>query len=124
MLKAVKDYTRPPLNVSKERYGGEEIFKRLGINSVTFEKRRGNQAVYVCPFCDHLSDADIQAAMWIALKGWLRLHLKPENKNSFFFNDSKTKEIQKNWDGRDLNYIMQYAKKKNIPPIEFNPEKY
>jgi hypothetical protein len=37
-----------------------------------WEERRGNSALYVCQYCNHVSDADRQAAYWIALKRILR----------------------------------------------------
>ena len=107
--------------------GGDEINedKRIEI----FEKVCGSQAVYVCPFCNKISDADIQAAMWIALKGHLNM----------FVYDGADKELKKYWgtkaksekcfneekwsDGtikEKIGHLLEFAEKKGISPIKFS----
>ena len=120
--KAVKEYARPPMKIFLDRHGGKKVLDALGIDSRQFEDVRGSQAIYVCPFCGHIADADIQAAMWVALKGWLQLHLPSTDKNKSEKVIFKNKEIQQKW-GKEsdlkkkLKYLMEYAKKKKIPAI-------
>jgi hypothetical protein len=56
--------------------------------SEAFKQHRGNQAIFVCPFfdCHHISDADIQAAVHIAFKGYLKDKEK-RNKTRYDFFD-------------------------------------
>lgn len=37
-----------------------------------FVKERGNSAIFVCPICGHIADADEQAALNIAVRGYLK----------------------------------------------------
>lgn len=59
--------------------------------SALFLKRRGNSAVFICPFCDHISDADIQAALNIAFKRYIKdIHLQKNSgskENPDFFKE-------------------------------------
>lgn len=50
----------------------DERVKRMGL-PLEWRERRGNSAVYICPneTCGHVSDADMQASYWIALKSAL-----------------------------------------------------
>ena len=133
----IKKYTRPPLEVVMDRssalkkeikkFGGEEDFKEVA----------GNQAIYMCPFCNEVSDADVQAAMWIALKGYLNMFISNDEKIIQHFNNKK---IAKKWGGLELKgkkYVAkdsidtkekvlrlgEYAKEFGIPPIPFDIEK-
>lgn len=73
LRKILKDFTRPPLKNS-------EVIKKfvLDKNILTqkklelFRKERGNSAIFVCPFCQFVADADIQAAFMMAMRGYLR----------------------------------------------------
>jgi hypothetical protein len=40
-----------------------------------WKEQRGNMAVFLCPFgdCHHVADADLQAALNIALRGYAKL---------------------------------------------------
>ncbi|MFW5703031.1 MAG: type V CRISPR-associated protein Cas12d/CasY, partial [Candidatus Dojkabacteria bacterium] len=61
-------YSRPPLESLKI----SEFVKDLPAEDVKFWKRRGNSAIFICPFCNHISDADVQAAQNIAIRGYAR----------------------------------------------------
>jgi len=37
-----------------------------------WRKRPGNSSIFVCPFCQYVADADIQAAFMMAVRGYLR----------------------------------------------------
>ncbi|GIW59865.1 MAG: hypothetical protein KatS3mg087_0931 [Patescibacteria group bacterium] len=58
-----------------------EIFK-LHTTSIEalWRKNRGNSAVFICPFCQAVSDADIQAALMISLK---QVHRDQTNQKEF-----------------------------------------
>lgn len=49
--------------------------------------KRGNSALFVCPFmdCMHVSDADIQAALNSAYRGYIRDIAKKEETHVDFF---------------------------------------
>ena len=86
IVKAVRDFARPPLKVFLRNVNSKEKF-----NGENFEKTRGNQGIFICPFldCNSIMDADKQAAMWIALKGFLNCHLPKKgddkkNENKYF----------------------------------------
>lgn len=50
--------------------------KTLG-DSKEWVEKRGNKAIYICPFtdCHHLADADLQAAQNIALRGYVKQYV-------------------------------------------------
>jgi hypothetical protein len=73
MMKILKDFARPPLEKSEviRKYVFEKgIISEAKINSL--KRKRGNSAVFVCPFCQFVADADIQAALMMAIRGYLR----------------------------------------------------
>ena len=136
-LNAIKKYARPPLDVAMERNKQvKKVVDNIG-GRERFEQEAGSQAVYICPFCDEISDADIQAAMWIALKGYLNL----------FIYDGGNKEIPKHFSDADIalkwggvekgkrgawsvmeeismkekvRFLSNFAKKNKIPHVSFN----
>lgn len=71
--KIVRDFARPPVN--KEN---SEVLKKYARGLLEefeieeFRERRGNSAIFVCPFCQFVADADIQAAFMMAVRGYLR----------------------------------------------------
>jgi hypothetical protein len=97
MFYACRDFARPPVVIEKGEGSNDEISASLSYAmnqaqnaSVEFsnltdlrqiKKARGNSALFVCPFCLKVSDADIQAAQNIALRGYLR-SLQKDNGNS------------------------------------------
>ncbi len=77
--KLVKDFARPPLSNSESvakfapYLNEEKLTKRKNL--------RGNSSLYICPACHHITDADIQAALNLAIRGYL-LHKKRSTKVS------------------------------------------
>ena len=89
--KYIKAFARPPLATSEEVECGDRKCKKWVIRSETVRKfivdrgllseedviklrqHRGNSALFVCPFADclNVADADVQAALNIALRGYL-----------------------------------------------------
>ncbi len=61
----VYEFMRPPKDA--------EYLKINNLNFETFYENRGNSALFICPFidCQNISDADVQAALNIAYKGYL-----------------------------------------------------
>jgi len=78
---AEKKTTRPSLD--------DERVRKMGLPE-TWKNQRGNSAVYVCK-CGHVSDADMQASYWIALKRALRDKKYGEQTDDS--NEKKTVEI-------------------------------
>ena len=133
-LNAIRKYARPPLDsaVQKSRKLSN-LFKvkkyKLKNNYImdNFKKERGPQAIYICPFknCSEISDADKQAAMWIALKGCLNMFIIPKKdakgvrklETTYF----KDKEITDKWSNSDrrVEYLLNFARNKKIPSVEF-----
>jgi len=70
--KMVRDFARPPLSRNSEvllKFASGLTEK----NKIEmFKKSRGNSSVFLCPFCGFIADADIQAAFFMALRGYLR----------------------------------------------------
>lgn len=98
------DFMRPPLD-------GEVIkhFVNESYNLEDFARDRGNSAVFVCPFCKHVSDADIQAALNIAVKGYLNDIGKKSKSNT------KKGDIESNREPVDLEKLSSYMRGKFKP---------
>lgn len=74
---------RPNIKIGEDKIGqGMQIVKRE-MGDVNFEKmkesfgpnkKRGNMAVFVCPYtdCHYIADADLQASFNIAIRGYLK----------------------------------------------------
>lgn len=70
LRKIVRDFTRPPVDKKSEVLA--EFARNIPAQVLeSFKNRRGNSSIFVCPFCHHLADADIQAALIIAIRGYL-----------------------------------------------------
>ncbi|MGI5826616.1 MAG: type V CRISPR-associated protein Cas12d/CasY [Patescibacteria group bacterium] len=70
--KIVQDFTRPPVRKDSEvlqKYA-RKLLDTGRIDEL--KKRRGSSSIFVCPFCLHVADADIQAAFIMAVRGYLR----------------------------------------------------
>ena len=130
---AVKKYARPPLKILLEntkslkddfetKVSGKSLKEKIEI----FERVRGSQSIFRCPFCNKLSDADIQAAMWIALKGYLNMYVSSNKEEQ---QEWKDLGIEKGWNAESLKeklaFLMNFARENKIPPIEmdFNTNK-
>ena len=127
---AIKKYARPPIDVFIKQHGGDKIFKKSNVKPDEFKERRGNQAIYVCPFCGHFADADKQAALWVALKSWMNMHVavkSSDGKNKpAVIVDKENKIITEGWSDSKNNltekmlFLMKYARNKKIPKVEFD----
>jgi len=72
LRKIVQDFARPPVSNRSEvleKYA-KSILETGRIEE--WRKRRGNSSIFVCPFCQYVADADIQAAFMMAVRGYLR----------------------------------------------------
>ena len=111
----IKKYARPPLKTIQKRC--PDIFKDK-VQVERWEKRHGNQAIFICPFCNHISDADKQAALWIALKGYLNMFISNNPEEQKYWED---KNIAEKWsqDGVEakIEYMLEFAKKHKIPIV-------
>jgi len=66
-IEAVREFSRKPLDkLIKKAFKGKQK------KAEDFREKRGNSSVFECPFCNHISDADIQASLVIALKQHLK----------------------------------------------------
>ena len=120
--KYIKKFTRPPLSVVLRRYPSlQETFNQSADDRQTakdsFKDKSGSQAIFVCPFCEHIADADIQAAMWIALKG--NLDWLADKKNLEF-----DQQLSKRWRGVDskqsIKTMGRFAQENKIQPVGLN----
>lgn len=66
LLKALKNWARPPIEVVNK------ILNLTPDQSEELVSLRGNSFIYRCPFCNSITDADIQAALNIAILGSLK----------------------------------------------------
>ena len=85
VVEAVRKFSRPPLESLLDKNRAQpgdqssrcDALKQLEATIKSQGGREsfiscvGSQAIFTCAFCGHMADADIQAAMWIALKGYL-----------------------------------------------------
>jgi len=82
-----------------------------------WEERRGNSALYVCQYCNHVSDADRQAAYWIALKRILRDKDKRDKDKKADADKEATNE--KKFDlKKDVAALAAAHRKSGNPPVE------
>lgn len=64
-----------------------------------WQQHRGNSAVFVCPFtdCHHVSDADQQAALNIAIRGYAKLQTEGRVNNATDLVESPRAWIIRRW---------------------------
>ena len=122
---AARKYARPPLEtVLAEDDGLKVAMDRLSSDQrEAFKLQSGNQAVFRCPFADRncgLADADIQAALWIALKGHLdvglgdkKLGINPDPNIAPHWSKEASKKSR-------IAFMLSYAKDMKVPPIEMD----
>ncbi len=70
--KIVQDFARPPVGDHSEvlKKYAKQILEKGKIEE--WRKRRGNSSIFICPFCQYITDADVQAAFMMAIRGYLR----------------------------------------------------
>lgn len=108
----VKNFARPPLDKSETtafvRTKKPDQLPDLAVRNL--QETRGNSSIFICPFihCLHVSDADIQAAQNIALRGYLKDH-----------EDAKTKaDRDKRKESFDyMGAVREYQMKCNLPEL-------
>lgn len=102
-FKIVKDFARPPVGREievLEKYV-KAILERNKIEE--YRKKRGNSAIFVCPFCQFVADADIQAAFMMAVRGYLRFSgIVPSGENAGESFLKKTIEYLKDIDRNEI----------------------
>lgn len=110
-------------------------------NDIVLQYYAGSQAIFRCPFvgCGHIADADLQAAMWIALKGYIshltgiyldkkktnrKLTRREEDLLIGIYNglpkSTKTENSNKAKPHIPLESLLQCARKLEIPFIDFD----
>ena len=114
VVEAIRKFSRPPLNVFFSRQSDcstnlATVQQQL-TKETNFEAKAGAQAIFMCPFCDYVSDADIQAAMWIALKGYLDTY-------------DEWRKIKSGSSKEKIRLMLDFAKDKKIQPIAFDLSK-
>ncbi len=113
--KIVRDFTRPPVSKNSEvltEYAKEIL---LGDKIDEFRKRRGNSSIYVCPFCQFVADADIQAAFMMAVRGYLRFSgVVPSSDDSIRVNDKEERIAGESFLEQTINYLKEIDRNKII----------
>ncbi len=74
-LSEIKKLTRPSLEdflIKYPKYKNNSELLKKGEKDGNWKTRRGNSAIYICQNCNHISDADIQASYWIAVKRFIK----------------------------------------------------
>jgi len=74
------DYMRPPMKTFLKRQERSTI-KYTDKELEYFQKRRGDSAIFTCPKCGHVSDADIQASLIIGLKEFFNREYSSQKQN-------------------------------------------
>ncbi len=87
ILKGLYAFMRPPITSAVVDHC------RI-VPPMNYASQRGNSALFVCPFTDclHVSDADIQAALNIAVKGYLKDKYKLDKDKESIYHDVQWQE--------------------------------
>ncbi|MCS7092389.1 MAG: type V CRISPR-associated protein Cas12d [Patescibacteria group bacterium] len=117
--KMVKEFARPPVTQNSEAL--PEYIRENKEKIENFKKRRGNSSLFVCPFvgCGFVADADIQAALIMAIRGYLRFKgiIKPkeDKKDQSKENKKKSSESdQTSYLEETIKYLSQLSNKDNV----------
>lgn len=119
LVRAVRQYARPPLRVILQHC--KPISRDLGIKHNDYEKVAGSQSIFRCPFknCESFADADLQAAMWVALKGYLDFQAsKQDNKDALITRWDKAANPREK-----IKCLLDFAEEVDIQPISFYVDK-
>lgn len=110
VMKAVRNFARPPTKIILDNVKSAEFKKSKFKDAEEFELVAGSQAFFRCPFdgCGYVADADIQAAFWIAFRGYLD---KQRDKDTKYRNMGMLEKVQ---------FILSEAKNLGIKPIKFD----
>ena len=128
--------------VKKESLKSKEGVSEADKIELVLKYYAGAQAVFRCPFvdCNKLADADLQAALWIALKGYVK-HL-----TDILFDDKKRKgsiyrKLSSEEEGAlsgvygrlplqksdikfiDMGKLLEFAREKSIQHVDFDMKK-
>ncbi len=80
-----------------------------------FKNKRGSSAVFICPFCHFIVDADIQAAFMMAVRGYLRFSgIVPSQSES---SENKKQEEKKTTGESFLEKTIEILNKMNRTEI-------
>lgn len=73
ILKIVKEFARPPILANSESL--PEYIRKQEKKLERFRNQRGNSSIFVCPFvdCGFVADADVQASLVMAIRGYINL---------------------------------------------------
>ncbi len=122
-IQALYNASRPPLDSLRvaeavRMFPPEEI--------LAFRRSRGNSAIFVCPFCSHVSDADIQAALIIGLKKMWR-EKEHTTRKAHGIQKSESQEELPEEKIRAFKLFTLFARKKYLnewgaQPIPFDPK--
>lgn len=82
--------------------------------SAEFKEHRGNSALFICPFCGHIADADVQASLFIGLKGYFR------DLDGYDSKKYSTEEQRFNYRNSELSKVIELAKKRLLGPVPIN----
>jgi len=70
LKQAIKDFSRPSIDTLVERQTND--FDLSKGKTTELIRHRGNSALFECPFCHAVNDADIQASLFIGLRAILK----------------------------------------------------
>lgn len=116
-LKLIYAFMRPPIHSQAMQFaiGKNKDYHRIfsELDAKDWVNQNANSAIFVCPYLDclHIADADLQAALNIALRGYLKL------KSEYL--DTKKQSDKKQWD-QDTFYEL-IRSQLTYPSVGFDP---